>query len=1798
MVGTNDEWYINTAIGAAVDSADVIHLISYNWVNQPYYQKFYPAGSAASPNTWSEVELFDTTAGPKEALAAIAIDANDAPHILYQRAESYKGSAITTVYYANKINGVWNLLPLTSVEESLIIPTIDIAVGPDNIPYIMLNNKVLKGNANNPTAFEEMVLYGGGASLAIHANGDVRLSFNVNGRHVHYLHEAGQPWSNGWLTLDSGKNYGSGTLVLVDDVPYTVFTLLGGIGIQREFDLPTWVAPASSDGTGYNYGPTPTTRWSFYNHHAPAIIDLGARAFVYYDTSYLYAKYSTVLLPDFSATPEKGVAPLTVNFTDKSLPGPGGAITFWEWDFDNDGNIDANEQNPSYVFSSLGTYSVALTVQDSAGNRETILKENHITADVDSDHDTVLDFEDNCPTIFNQTQVDLDGDGIGYACDDNINILPKAFLYSNLTQITETDPSATDVSTFLADNNWGTFTRIRKDLDGYDALGIISNLEAKDLASLAARIYVADADGGEQSVLIYAYNADGVTINSAAMLSATLVSGENSVALTSLLPAQNNFGFLKFRIVATDTWVDIAELTLTGTSAKGLDNRILTPEPGTLDFGEVMAGAYVWQQILLKNTGSEDLHLGNITLPQQDQFSLSVDYCSGQTLPPGGNCYLIAAFSPAGDGVFSEYLHIESDDMDQPIFDFPLQGSCASYASTGIMGEIADKNSSQPVSDAEVTLDMPREFSAYIYDYEGPGASQVSSVSEPIHENDETKIKLVSSESGEIVYKVRNPYSAVDGAKIIWNGIGESIRCRVLAQSFVAAKTGQLTSVSLYLARENVSPYAWQGKATVFLKKQVGGEADAILATSETLPYINLPTTLGMVNFQFPTPASVTAGETYYLFLYGWGTDYGYQSDVFWGSNAVNSYNNGTGFLRDDTVWQTKESLIFQTYVDAQLDQSYLPGNDVVSNLSWVINYGSSSSLYLYNNTLSSWELLEGKTHGPGYDDVTLTGTVRENLADYLDGDGWLTVKYQHRDGLSNPVYNLATDQFSVLFLSTSATTTDPAGQYSFSGLFAGDYELRVDKEAYFDASATGTALPGQITRHDLLLTPAPPLAVTVTSPAEGAPLTVTNLKVEGTVTNALEQGDVTQNPVVYINGQQATVYVDGTYWGWVTLVQGANPITVSAVDEFEQTASATLTVYGDFGMITGRVTDTAGLPLASARVDVSDGTTSWNAYTKADGTFSLAGMTGAVNCYISMATYTTETIPLTVAAGTVTTLPDVVLKLAAPSISSITVNPLAANSATINWTTNIAASSIIEYGTTTAYGRIVSDPVLKTTHSLTLPDLVAGTTYHFRIKGVNSDQVEGFSADKVLTTPVPFILANIAASDITGNTAVISWNTDQAADSLVEYGPTTAYGQSVTDGSLVNAHSLALAGLAPATQYHYRVISANSLGERVSSGDYLFTTQPPALISNIVVGNVTSNSATIGWTTDQPASGMVEYGQSADLGLLVSDSALVTSHSFTLDNLYSGKEYFFRVSSTNAYGIPASSATMSFTTSALFSIQILSPAHGAVLTRPDVLVRGTAYAMAGGETGVVVNGVPALSYGGEFAASHVALVEGENIITVTATDPAGTQAQESIIVVYAPGSGYVTLEPDSQSALAPMDTTLNLDTTFTMSGVPVYSGSGPGAVTYTETGTVESIMANMADPGIYYFTVEAQDEVGAVYNDTVAVLAMDKTELDALLKAKWDGMKNAIVAGDVEGGLSYFLQRSQGKYRLIFSDLLDHLPAIYSNMQAISMIYCEDGIAKYRINRTQIINGSAIEITYYIYFAVDGDGLFKIYKY
>ncbi len=86
--------------------------------------------------------------------------------------------------------------------------------------------------------------------------------------------------------------------------------------------------------------------------------------------------------------------------------------------------------------------------------------------------------------------------------------------------------------------------------------------------------------------------------------------------------------------------------------------------------------------------------------------------------------------------------------------------------------------------------------------------------------------------------------------------------------------------------------------------------------------------------------------------------------------------------------------------------------------------------------------------------------------------------------------------------------------------------------------------------------------------------------------------------------------------------------------------------------------------------------------------------------------------------------------------------------------------------------------------------------------------------------------ITGVSSSAVTLNSATISWATNEPADSQVEYGTTTAYGQSTTlNPSLVTAHSQMLSGLTAGTQYYYRVKSRDAAGNLAISDDFSFTT-------------------------------------------------------------------------------------------------------------------------------------------------------------------------------------------------------------------------------------------------------------------------------------------------------------------------------------------------------------------------------------
>lgn len=119
------------------------------------------------------------------------------------------------------------------------------------------------------------------------------------------------------------------------------------------------------------------------------------------------------LAPDFTVDADSGSVPFTVQFTDQSEPSE--IITSWQWDFNDDGLVDSDVQNPSYTFEESGSYTVKLKVSDGQ-NSKSEFKSDFIT--VEQPIDPVMSINaDELPTEIDyqggEFTVQIDNTGVG-----------------------------------------------------------------------------------------------------------------------------------------------------------------------------------------------------------------------------------------------------------------------------------------------------------------------------------------------------------------------------------------------------------------------------------------------------------------------------------------------------------------------------------------------------------------------------------------------------------------------------------------------------------------------------------------------------------------------------------------------------------------------------------------------------------------------------------------------------------------------------------------------------------------------------------------------------------------------------------------------------------------------------------------------------------------------------------------------------------------------------------------------------------------------------------------------------------------------------------------------------------------------------------------------------------------------------------------------------------------------------------------------------------------------------------------
>jgi hypothetical protein len=274
--------------------------------------------------------------------------------------------------------------------------------------------------------------------------------------------------------------------------------------------------------------------------------------------------------------------------------------------------------------------------------------------------------------------------------------------------------------------------------------------------------------------------------------------------------------------------------------------------------------------------------------------------------------------------------------------------------------------------------------------------------------------------------------------------------------------------------------------------------------------------------------------------------------------------------------------------------------------------------------------------------------------------------------------------------------------------------------------------------------------------------------------------------------------------------------------------------------------------------------------------------------------------------------------------------------------------------------------------------------------------------------------------------------------------------------------------------------------------------------------------------------------------------------------------------------------------------VHITSLENGGTISDYGTFVKGTIETQDGTEVGVTVNGVPAEVSGKAFAIAGVPLVEGENTIAVKATDEDGNTADDSIKVTLANAASnpvYFTAYP--ASGQAPLDVKFTVDDTIPRAKVLYqFDWEGDGVVDETAqqlSDFTSGIAHTYPSEGLYFPSVAIKDADGNIYFKAAMINIF---KMPDLIK-KWDGMKSALEAGDVQTAANSFSLSTRDAYQKQFQVLKDAgvLADVVANMGDMQIVKTMGNAAEGDMRVMQ----DGKEYSFYVLFVKDDDGIWRI---
>lgn len=278
------------------------------------------------------------------------------------------------------------------------------------------------------------------------------------------------------------------------------------------------------------------------------------------------------------------------------------------------------------------------------------------------------------------------------------------------------------------------------------------------------------------------------------------------------------------------------------------------------------------------------------------------------------------------------------------------------------------------------------------------------------------------------------------------------------------------------------------------------------------------------------------------------------------------------------------------------------------------------------------------------------------------------------------------------------------------------------------------------------------------------------------------------------------------------------------------------------------------------------------------------------------------------------------------PTLTSEPVSSTGATNVEIEWKTDRSSDSFVEYGTTTEYGSSFGQRDETLDHNVKISGLQPGTLYYYRVQSLDSGDLRdysddsGYSSQYEFTTGAAPSLSNVSFSDITTNSAILSFDTNKASSSIIEYGTTTDYGSTVSDdsGSSTSKHTIRLKDLSDGTTYQLKIKISDSDGNELSSIGHAFTTLAMPKIENLRLESLPEEVTTtvrVSWRTNVETSASLFYSSNSGDVQEVASSVFENDHEFVVRNLMDQSIYTFRATSRDQFGNEVQSGENTYTT-------------------------------------------------------------------------------------------------------------------------------------------------------------------------------------------------------------------------------------------------------------------------------------------